>query len=320
MKQVEIHILKEKLFNFLMQYFDEKAVQDCVDVILYAELCNKTGQGLLKLLGTEPLQGIKPEKSVEIFERTKLSALISGNKNPSFHIAQTAMRLCIDKAKEYGFGIVGANGIFSSTGALGFYAEKAAQEGLIAYACARSPGATAPFGLSAPLFGTNPFSWAFPTLEEPVVFDMATSAITFYELVLAKMAGKKIPEDVAIDREGEITTDPSEAMKGGILPFDKGYKGSALSMMVETLSGPLVGASYCDYETFDKDWGFLVFAFDPELLIDAQKFRKEADNLVTIIRQNGGVVPGDNSRQYEKAARHSGNITVEKSAAELLGL
>ena len=141
MNRVSISELREKLLVFLRGYFSEAAAQDCIDVILYAELRAKSGQGLLKLLGTEPLQSIKAESPILMEERTKLSAILSGNKNPSFHIAQKATNICIQKAKEYGFGVVGANGIFSSTGALGFYTEKAANAGLIAYACARSPGA-----------------------------------------------------------------------------------------------------------------------------------------------------------------------------------
>lgn len=320
MNRVSISELREKLLVFLRGYFSEAAAQDCIDVILYAELRAKSGQGLLKLLGTEPLQSIKAESPILMEERTKLSAILSGNKNPSFHIAQKATNICIQKAKEYGFGVVGANGIFSSTGALGFYTEKAANAGLIAYACARSPGATTPFGLSVPLFGTNPFSWAFPTTNEPVVFDMATSAITFYELVLAKIRGEKIPDNLAVDKDGHITTDPDLAMEGGILPFDKGYKGSALSMMVEVLSGPLVGASFCDYKTFDKDWGFFILAFDPNLLIEPSAFKEGSEELVNIIRTNGGAVPGDNGRKAQKKAEQDGFVEIEEEVARLLGI
>lgn len=320
MKQISILELEQKTLEFLKAYFDEEAAQSCVDVILYAELRGKSPQGLLKLLGTEPLQGVKAEKPFEIHERTKLSALIAGNKNPSFHIAQKATDICIEKAKENGFGIVGANGIFSSTGTLGYYSEKAANQGLVTYTCARSPGATAPFDLSLPLFGTNPFSWAFPTENDPVVFDMATSAITFYELVLAKMRGENIPDNVAVDSAGNITTNPAAAMEGGILPFDKGYKGSALSMMVEVLSGPLVNASFCDYETFDKDWGFFVMAFDPDLLVDPEVFKKNSEELVNIIRKNGGIIPGDNGRKTQEKIENNDFIEIQDEVAELLGV
>lgn len=320
MKRVSFEYLETKLQAFLETFFRKDIARDCVEVITYAELRNKSGQGLLKLMGTEPLQKVKAESPLVIENRTALSAIISGNRNPSFYIAQTATRLCIEKAKSNGFGIIGANGIFSSTGAIGFYTEKVAKEGLISFCCARSPGATAPFGLSVPLFGTNPFSWAFPTKQEPVVFDMATSAITFYELVLAKMRGEKIPVNVAINKLGQLTEDPSEAMEGGILPFDKGYKGSALSMMVEVLSGPLVDAAYCDYKSFDKDWGFLIFAIDPHLLVDKERFLSSASDLVDIIHFNGGKVPGDNGRAHEAACKQSGSLQIDNEIVELLML
>ncbi len=287
---------------------------------MYAEHRNKVGQGLLKLMGTEPLQAVKPDLAWQIDEKTKLSALIHGNKNPSFHVAQVATRLCLEKALEHGFGIIGVNGIYSSTGALGYYVEKLANSGLIAFACARSPGAVSPFGLHVPLFGTNPFAWAFPTLQEPVVFDMATSAITYYELVLAKMRGERIPPDVAVDKLGQLTDDPAAAMTGGILPFDKGYKGSALSMMVEVLSGPLVNAAFCDYKSFDKDWGFLIFAFSPSLLTDSDQFKAAASDLTSIIRDHGAVVPGDNGRLFEKKIHVEGLMNVDDEIAELLML
>ena len=320
MKKVSFVDLEKKLQAFLEKFFTKEIASDCAEVIIHAELRNKSGQGLLKLMGPEPLQKVKAESPIVIENRTPLSAIISGNKNPSFYIAQTATRLCVEKARSNGFGIVGANGIFSSTGAIGFYTEKVAKEGLISFCCARSPGATAPFGLSVPLFGTNPFSWAFPTKQDPVVFDMATSAITFYELVLAKMRGEKIPINVAINKLGQPTEYPSEAMEGGILPFDKGYKGSALSMMVEVLSGPLVNAAYCDYKSFDKDWGFLIFAIDPNLLVDKERFLSSASDLVGIIHSHGGKVPSDNGRAHEAATKQNGSLQIDNEIAELLML
>jgi L-2-hydroxycarboxylate dehydrogenase (NAD+) len=318
MRSIPIDTLKNATLSFLEKFFPSDVAQDCVDVIFYAELRGKTGQGLLKLLGTEPLQSIKSTASIEIIERTKLSASINGNKNPSFCVAKRATDICIKKANDFGVGIVGVNGIYSSTGALGFYTEKAAKEGLVSYCCARSPGSVAPFGMSIPLFGTNPFSWAFPTNNDPIVFDMATSAITFYELVLAKMRGENIPQGVAVDKEGNLTQYPHEAMRGGILPFDKGYKGSALSMMVEILSGPLVGSSYCDYQTFDKDWGFFIMSFQPNLLVEKDEFIKGTSDIAGIIRQNNADAPSDRGRKIKSLNLKKGTIDVEDSVAALL--
>ena len=127
---------------------------------------------------------------------------------------------------------------------------------------------------------------------------MATSATTFYELVLAKMRGEKIDTNLAVDPQGNITTEPAEAMKGGILPFDRSYKGSSLSMMVELLSGPLAGSSYCDNEDFLKN----------------------ATDMIEIIRDKGASVPGDNGRKREQEIIDKDQISIEKPIAKLLGL
>lgn len=81
---------------------------------------------------------------------------------------------------------MGVNNTFSSNGAQAYYVEKMAREDLIGIVCSRSPAATTGFGSIEPLFGTNPIGFGFPTQGEPLVFDMATSAITRYGLVLAK--------------------------------------------------------------------------------------------------------------------------------------
>jgi len=62
--------------------------------------------------------------------------------------------------------------------------------------------------------------------------------MTWTGLILAKDKGESIPEGIAIDSEGKPTTDPAEAIKGAMFPFDRSYKGSGLGMVVEIMAGP----------------------------------------------------------------------------------
>ena len=326
MKKVSYPQLESALLVFLNKFYDLEISKSIAEVILWAERHNKEGQGLLKLVGTEPLQNIKAAGPLSVIERTPVSAVINGNKQPSFFVAQRAVNIAIEKGKSHGFALVGANNIFSSVGALGFYAERMAAENLIGFIMARSPGSTAPFNLRVPAFGTNPFAAGFPA-DPPIVFDMATSAITWYELVLAKMRKQEIHLGVAIDEKGEITTDPSKVMNGGaILPFDKSYKGSSLSLMVELMSGPLVGSSYCDFKTFDKDWGVFILCFNPNLLIDTEEFKKSATDLYNTLRQqktltgNPVRLPEDSGRAFEQKIFKEKFIDIENEIAKLLAL
>jgi len=325
MRQISLIDLKSKLIRFLKGYFSDAAAEGSAEVIIWAELHDKKDQGLLKLLGTEPLQNVKPDGDMKVTDRSPVSSIIEANRQPSFHVARAATDIAIEKALKHGFSVVGANGIFSSTGALGYYVERMARSGLIGMAMARSPGAMAPFDSMTPLFGTNPLAIAFPTEEDPIVFDMATSAITWYELVLAKMRGESIPPDVAIDREGKMTRDPEQAMEGALLPFDKSYKGSGLGMVVELMSGPLVGSAYCDYQTFDKDWGFFALCFRPDLLVDLDEFRHHASELRRIVKSqpclNGEKplrFPGDVGNAFAAEILKRGYLEIEEEAAILL--
>jgi L-2-hydroxycarboxylate dehydrogenase (NAD+) len=241
-------------------------------------------------------------------------------------VSQKATDVAIEKAKEHGFGIVGVRNTFSSNGAQAFYAEKIANEDLIGIVCSRSPASTTGFDSIDPLWGTNPIGFAFPTENEPFVFDMATSAMTFYGLVLAKARGEKIPDNMAIDTDGNPTNDPERAMDGAILPFDRGYKGAGLGMVVEMLAGPLVNSAWIDNKTFSEEWGSLFIAIDPNLLVDTDVFKKNASDLIAKVkrsRKKEGIkeirLPGGRATETRKVAELSGETEVEEVILKELG-
>jgi LDH2 family malate/lactate/ureidoglycolate dehydrogenase len=291
------------------------------EVFLYAEVSGKNTQGILKLLGSEPAQGIKPKYPVKIIKETELSALIDGGGAAGPLPAQLASDKVIELAKKKGIAIVGMNNTFSSVGAIGFYARKMAQHDLIGIVMANSPKTVVPTGGIEAAFGTNPIAFGFPTNDYPITFDMASSAITWYGLVRAKALGHKIPDNVAMDNNGEITTDPEEAMKGGILPFDRSYKGSGLAMVVELLAGALTGSSF----VFDDgNWGTVFIAINPDTLIGASEFKNNSSELVKKVRA-GKTKPGesihvpgyDNESQIETLL-NSGELEIEDSILEQL--
>ena len=55
--------------------------------------------------------------------------------------------------------------------------------------------------------------------------------------------GERIPEGWALDAEGRHTTDPSEAVKGVVLPIG-GPKGSGIAMALDIFSGLITGAGF----------------------------------------------------------------------------
>lgn len=315
--KVKIDSLKKQVIKVLSSRFNVQESQIIADYLLWAEMSGNNTQGILKMSGTEPIQNVIPKSAIKVERETKLSQLINAGQNPAPLVLSQATDVAIKKAKEHGFGIVGVHNTKSSSGAQAYYVEKIAKEGLIGICCSSAPGSVAPYGGIDPLFGTNPIGFAFPTLDEPLVFDMATSAMTWYGLVLAKTNNTKIPHGVAIDKDGNPTDDPELAMGGALLPFDKSYKGSGLSMMIEVLAGPLVNADYCDMT--GGEWGSVIIAIDPELLVDQLKFRTNCSDLINKVKhsrkQKGHKeirIPGEQSRKLYKECVKSGYVNVDE--------
>lgn len=305
-----------KLIEQIMssKYYTPEEAAKVADVYIFAEVTGKDTQGILKLMGTEPSQNIKPKYPPKSIKDTPVSTVIDGGGAAGPLAAQVAVDSLIDKAKNNGFAVAASNNTFSSTGALSYYAYRIAKENLIGIVAAGSPRSVAYAGGIESVFGTNPIAFGFPTLEQPVVFDMATSAMTFYGLVRAKALGQEIPENIALDKNGNPTTDPAEAMSGALLPFDRSYKGSGLGLMVELLTGPLTGAQY----VFDEgDWGTFFLAFSPDLLSETELFKQNASNLVSKVKAaktksgNPVHIPGyDTLEKAEKIISQDGEIEL----------
>ena len=297
--------------------YDDDECAILLDVMMYAQL-RGNNQGIIKVT-TKGIARDPAASPIHVEHETQLSACLNGNKNAGMVVIHKAMDMAIDKAKTHGFGICGTNNTSTSTGALGYYAQKIAEEGLIALVFAVSPEFVAPNGAIEPIFGTNPVGVGIPTAGKPVVLDMATSAYSFFGLLEARTAGKKIPLGVAIDSTGAVTDDPNAAIDGGdIVGFDGGYKSSNLALIVELLSGPLVGAAVTD-KMASKNWGNLVVAIDPKLLGQGEFERRAkivTDRVKAAKRQpdvNEILLPGERGDGVAARARAAGVIDVESN-------
>lgn len=231
-------------------------------------------------------------------------------------VMDLATDTAIKKAKESGVGIVGNFGSTESTGALGYYATKMANAGLIGIAYASAPfQTTAPHGSTEARFCTNPMAYGIPTEGDPIVLDMSTSTIAYYGLIEAKTAGKTLPEGIGYDKDGKPTQDPAEIMLGAIKTFG-GHKGSGLALIVQIFAGALVQA-----DSFDNDSdnaGNLVMAINPEILTSKESFTKEVSSIIQRIksaRKAEGVteitIPGERANAFNAKVMSSGEIEVE---------
>ena len=155
-------------------------------------------------------------------------------------------------------------------GVAGHHVEKLAEQGLVAMLFANTPAAMAPTGGTRAVYGTNPIAFAAPLAgRAPVVVDLSLSKVARGNLVAARQKGEAIPDDWALDPEGNPTTDPAKGIAGTMLPLG-GAKGAALAFMVEALAAAVVGthfafeaSSFLDDKGGPPRTGQLILAIDP---------------------------------------------------------
>jgi LDH2 family malate/lactate/ureidoglycolate dehydrogenase len=79
------------------------------------------------------------------------------------YIVSQATDMAIDKAQTHGIGVVAASNYSSATGALGMWARKITNAGLVGIVMSQCSEMVAPHGAYEAIFGTNPIAIGVPT-------------------------------------------------------------------------------------------------------------------------------------------------------------
>ena len=235
------------------------------------------------------------------------------------------MQLAIKKAKDVGIGCVGVHNS-NHFGVTGFYSDLALRENCIGLVIANTDPAIAPLGGSQSLIGTNPLALGIPS-ETYITVDMATSVTARGKIIESKRKGLDLPDGWALDKDGKPTNDPEAALEGSILPFG-GFKGYALSLLIEILTGPLVQAGYglgvsgTASPTKDCTKGDLYVVIDPSKFGDFGEFVANTEDFVSQVRATGEnvAIPGDLEVKRIADAEANGVAIDEKLYEQLKGI
>jgi LDH2 family malate/lactate/ureidoglycolate dehydrogenase len=228
----------------------------------------------------------------------------------------------------------------SHFGIAGWYAMRASARGLIGITLTNASPLVAPTRSRQRLLGTNPIAVAAPAGRHGTfVLDMATSAVTWGRVLVADRRGTDLIPGVAIDGDGNPSTDPLEVLRtGALLPLGgteptAGYKGYGLAMMVDVLTGVLAGASFgsrvVPFSTTlgPSNLGQLFLAIDPAAIgDDAFVPRMEAlcEELVAapLAPDAPGpvLIPGQPEAELEAEQRRTGIRLDARHLEALVGL
>ena len=244
--------------------FSAEESRQIADVLLYAEL-RGNNQGVTKIAegSISRVDGEQPVAT--LVETGAILHLDAGMQQGMVVVADAAARAAA-LAKEHGVACVALRRISGSTGAIGYYVRRMAEASVVGLLFGGTPKVVAPAGGVDPVLGTNPLAIGFPRADgPPVVLDLATSAIAWYGLITARDRGEAIPGDVAVDADGNATTDPAAAMAGAIRAL-AGHKGGGLALMVELLTGALIGGCLPGDPDGNSNRGAIILAIEPAAL------------------------------------------------------
>jgi ureidoglycolate dehydrogenase (NAD+) len=251
--------------------------------------------------------------------------LIEADQGHGIVVAHRAMDEAVRLAREQGIGAVGVRNA-SHCGAIGLYTRAAARQGCVGVAFTHANSVAVPHGGRRAFFGTNPISFAFPRASgEPVCLDMATTSIPWNRVRNARREGHALPPDVAVDGQGEPTTDADAA--AAVSPLGGaayGHKGYALALVVDLLCGPLLGNPYGPhippmFEALDapRRLGAFFIALDPERFGGGPALAAQIEAMARDLAAEPGAprLPGDPELEVA-AGRERDGVPVEPGLAE----
>lgn len=284
--QVTLEKLSQYIIKILSPRYSHEDAQKIAEELVFCEAMGRPSHGMIRLIKKNygPFDD-EPQGKLEFIEKTPVSGLVKVSGHSGILALQMAVDYAAKIALEKGIAIIGTSGHKTSSGSLTYYANKLAKKNLISIMTARAGQCVAAFDSKEKLFGTNPICFGFPTEDDPLIFDMATSSISFGDVAQTINKGEKLPDDLAIDQDGKMTNDPVEALKGALLPFGSSYKGSGLNMVVEILAGVLTGSGFIDMKK-DKGWGDLLIVLSPSLLSDEKTFKKDMKDFIERLKSS----------------------------------
>lgn len=230
-------------YRVLIQSGYDREHSEAISEMLYScQLDDCQSHGLFRLLmckSTMQAGKINGAAKPKVSSDESAIVKVDAQNGMSLLAFNAGLPLLVEKSKKFGLAAMAINHCFHFS-ALWPEVEKLSAQGLVGLSMVPSHAWVAPAGGTRGTLGTNPiaFSWPRPG-HPPFTFDFATSAFARGEIELYKRAQKPLPEQVAINAAGQLTTDPDEALDGAMLTFG-GHKGSALAIMIELMAGPLI--------------------------------------------------------------------------------
>ncbi|MFP4457547.1 MAG: Ldh family oxidoreductase [Clostridia bacterium] len=308
-----IYLPFDDLDNFMCEAFKKIGVPEeeaavCADVLIESDKRGIESHGVnrFKSIYIDRIQaGIqKPTTKIDILREGPTTAVLDANHGMGMVVSHYAMNMAIEKAKQYGMGMVAVR---NSThyGIAGYYVTMATKENMIGMTGTNARPSIAPTFSVENMLGTNPLTIGLPTDEPfPFVLDCATSIIQRGKVEKWARNDEPTPKGTVIGSDGSALTDSNYILEallegeaafaplGGIGEELAGYKGYGYATVVEILSAALQSGNYLkmltgiaeDGKRKPYGLGHFFMAIDTESFMGADEFKKTAGNILRELR------------------------------------
>jgi len=273
---------------------------------------------------------VNPRPDIRVAEVAGAVSSVDADNAMGFIPSHIAMDEAVRLAARAGIGLVG---VHRSThfGMGTLYALQAIEAGYVSMIFTNSSPAIPMWGGRTTFLGASPIAAGVPGGRyPPFVMDMAMTVVARGKIRLAAMRGEPIEPGLALDVDGNPTTDAAKAFEGVCLPFG-GVKGSVLATLMDLLSGVLTGANfggdvkslYFDHSE-PQNVGHLFVAIRPDLFLSTTAFEARMDAFherIKALPRAAGVdeilMPGEPEARREEERRRTGIPVSDNVVADL---
>lgn len=274
--------------------------------------------------------GLDPKAIPTVEKEGPAWAILNGNCAFGMVSACKGMTLAVEKARACGIGYVGAHNS-CHFGAAGYYANIAAQNGMIGLSMSNADPNMAVPNSSGVAIGNNPFSFAIPYKDGRSIFlDMALSNVAALKVVMAREKGLQVPSGWLVDLDGQPTNDPSGFPGSSFLLPVGAHKGYGLAVLVEALSAVLTGAGILsEVHSWNLDLkaknntGNAFIAIDISQIMPMPLFEQRMEQMVQELKSRPLAkgaekiyLPGEIEWEKRQAAEACGILTLTDAMVE----
>lgn len=265
--------------------------------------------------------GINPKAKLKEVTNLPSLRIFDGDSGMGHWQVKKAAEVAANLAEQQGIAAVGI-GRSNHCGALGLYVWPMLNKNLVGIVFSNGPAVMPPWGGNKPLLSTSPIAAGVPG-KQPTIIDLATSAVARGKIAAKAQKNEELEAGWAFDKAGQPTLDAKEALNGMLAPLG-GVKGYALAVLVESLTGALVGPKLAADvpDMFDnqvanvpQDISHFVIAIKAEALtVDGNN---RMDDFSNRIQGAGGRLPGKNRKNPFEISENSEFEITDTVNAEL---